>query len=158
MSALLYFEKDQIKSVVAEELGLQQDSFNILTLYKRAKGLLINDCILGSKESRYITSCHVYVTGQQLRLAIINYFLEIVILRDGNSRTMWMANVSYYDQHNCRVWYGSSVEVWAAVTSQGVYFVPISKVKCRVAYSKQEVNFGSVIGTDKIIIACPLNN
>lgn len=120
--------------------------------------MLINDCILGSKESRYITSCHVYVTGQQLRLAIINYFLEIVILRDGNSQTMWMANVSYYDQHNCRVWYGCSVEVWAAVTSQGVYFVPISKVKCRVAYSKQEVNFGSVIGTDKIIIACPLNN
>ena len=46
-SALLYFEKDQIKSFVAEELGLQQESY-ILTSYKRAKGLLINDCLLGS--------------------------------------------------------------------------------------------------------------
>ena len=168
-SALLYFEKQRLTDLVAhvQELQLAQHDLTILTLYKKSKALIINGFVLGSKSSRYTTSAHVMVkrnaTDSHLQLALIHHFLEVDILHtcdepysENSACSKWFASVSYYCEHQCRVWYGSSVEVWSTVTSQDIHFIPISWIKCHVAYSKQNVNFGRIIGIEKVLIVSPL--
>ena len=62
---------------------------------------------------------------------------------------MWLASVSFYCEHQCRVWYGSQVEVWSTVNTQDIHFIPVSSIKCCVVYSQQEVDFGRIIGTER---------
>ena len=96
-------------------------------------------------------------SSSTLQLALINHFLHIdILLSENNVCKMWLASVSFYCEHQCRVWYGSPVEVWSTVTTQDIHFIPISSIKCRVAYSQQEVDFGRIIGTERVTIVSPL--
>ena len=55
------------------------------------------------------------------------------------------------------MWYGNPVEVWSTVTSQDIIFIPLTFIKSRTAHITSFVNFGRVIGEDKVLVAVPLS-
>lgn len=58
----------------------------------------------------------------------------------------------------CKVWFSVPTEVWSAVNTPDIYFLPLTCIKSRVAYCKKTVNFGRVVGDDSVIIAVPLSS
>ena len=71
--------------------------------------------------------------------------------------SFWFVAVKLYSGHLCKVWFGSPTEVWSAVTTPDMHFLPLTCIKSRVAYCKKTVDFGRVIGNDSVILAVPLS-
>ena len=97
------------------------------------------------------------LNGPATQLAEIQYFLKCDVKIEGNFiQSFWFVALSFYYPHECRVWFGNPTEVWSAVASPDYYFLPLSYIQSRVAYSKQKINFGQVIGTDSVLVITPL--
>ena len=43
-------------------------------------------------------------------------------------------------------------------TVPDLFFVPVNYIKCRVALSELKVNFGRVIGVQKVFVVSPLSD
>ena len=152
-------QKLSLHSVVATAYGLS--NFTVLTLYKKAKALSVGRFIISSIHSRFTTSCTVMVYHpshpSELHLAKIEYFAQIAILPEHDTvRSVWIACVRFHFQHQCKVWFGGPTQVWAAALESDVYFVPLYFIKYRVALCFTEVDFGRVIGIEKVIVVSPL--
>ena len=61
-------------------------------------------------------------------------------------------------EHQCRVWFGYPCEVWTMTTVPDLFFVPVNYIKCRVALSELKVNFGRVIGVQKVFVVSLLSD
>ena len=165
-SALQYFDKESLNSSVLQILG--HSNFTTLTLFQKSSALMINGFVIGSKSSRYKTSSQVMVmqsdhsaSAQIPKLAVVHYYLKLDVLESKAASDLckvkqnvciWFAAVSFYIQHQCRVWFGSPIEVWSSTTASEIAFIPISCIKCRVAYSRRQVDFGKVLGTETVMI------
>lgn len=153
--AWLPHQKQGLLTTATELLGYRQ--CQILTLFQKCKALSIGGFIVGSKQSQYTTSSHVIVKHPKhphtLRLTRIEFFSKVNIdktmIEPGVKPCFWIAVVSLYDEHPCKVWFGHPTEVWATSTVPDWYFIPVSYVISRVAYSETEVDFGRVIGSEK---------
>lgn len=158
-ATLLHYQKESLLPLISHIYG--HDQYTLLTVYSKCKALIVNNLHLGSKSSRYTTSSHVmvmppYSSTQNYKLALIHHFLKVDIIFRESPRSIWFVAVNYFFEHQCRVWFGLPVEVWSTVTSQDITYIPLTCIKSRVAYSKQDVNFGRVIGTEKVLIVSPL--
>ena len=120
--------------------------------------------VLGAKNSKHSRSSLVLcerVDHKEISLASISFFVECIARShqtNGQTLALWLAAVSWYMSHDCAVWFGNPTQVWATTTFPGYNFVPINNIKSRVMYTQTEVNFGRVIGTDKVYVVVPLNN
>ena len=155
-------QREALAVVATELLGYPHSK--ILTLFQKCKAIYIGDFIVGSKVSQYTTSSHVIVKHPKhphgLHLARIEFFAKVNIdttsLPRGVDPTFWIAVVSLYDEHPCKMWFGHPTEVWATSTLPDCFFLPISYVVSRVAYCELDVNFGRFIGREKVIFVSPL--
>ena len=101
-----------------------------------------------------------HIDRNETSLAAIQYFAECTAKSNDNSEqpALWVAAVSWYMPHDCAVWFGKHTQVWATVTFLGYSFVPFfCHIISRVLYTKADVNFGRVRGTEKVNITVPLN-
>ena len=158
-------------SLTADEVSLVQCVFDVklgkdtyipLFLYKHAKAIKVGDYVIGACGSRYQRSSLVLVgalEGDSVSLARIEFFAECsVMLKESNAtHTSWLAAVSRFMEHPCRVWYGFPTQVWCT-TACSLEFIPIDFIKSRVVYVNASLHFGRVIGTDTVFVVTPLEN
>lgn len=155
---------DSLKQTIIQAKFISHGDFTILSLVSKCSALKIGDYVLGSEKSRHSTSsvvmvCHDVEDETKIKLANIEFFFRCnVRVRSESVVSFWFVAVKLYSDHLCKVWFGSPTEVWSAVTTPGMYFLPLTCIKCRVAYCKKTVNFGRVIGNDSVIIAVPLSS
>ena len=140
------------------------NNYTLLSLYERASALTKDGFILGSVNNRYVTKSHVMACHpsypDQLHLARIEYFCDMNLIcfqnRPESARlhiiTEWIAYVTFYDQHDCKVWFGGPTQVWAKSLSSSKY-IRLSSIKNRVAYCETDIDFGRVIGEQKVLVA-----
>ena len=133
----------------------------VLPLIRKCTAVSVDGNILGSKQSHYTTSsvvmAHKPPNTADLGVAEIQFFFWCDVLTGDDMRTFAFVALCFYDPHKFKPWFGFPTEVWSAVTSPDISFVPLDKVKSRVAYSKQTFYFGRVIGEDSVMIVSPLS-
>ena len=110
--------------------------------------------VIGSSNSRYSTSSYVMAThtrypGNKPQLDILSL---------SNVMSYWFAAVYFYFDHQCRVWFGYPCEVWSYSTVPDLILIPISFISCLVALCELEVDFGRVIGKQKVFVVSPLSD
>ena len=72
------------------------------------------------------------------------------------THVVWVAAVKWFFEHQYKVWFGHPTQVWSSACYPG-FFIPISNIKSRVVYSHHLVNFGRIIGEEKVYIVTPLD-
>ena len=155
--AWLTHEKEALCPIAEAFVG--HDNYNILALFQKCKALSFGDFVIGSCSSRYTTSSHVmakHPSNLGTHLAKIEFFAKVDIQQRAGPVSCWIAAVSFYFQHEYKVWFGYPTEVWALSTMSDVFFIPIEHIICRVAYAKMEVDFGRLIGKQEVMVVSPL--
>ena len=148
--------KPELRDSISVMIG--RHDFTLLTLYDKATALSIGGFILGSTCSRFKTKAHVMALhpkfpNQSSHLARIEHFAKVDLKLSDGSMSIWTACVSFYYEHNCRVWFGGPTQVWAKSTSPDLYYIQLSSIGSRVAYCETCVDFGSRIGKQTVIVA-----
>ncbi len=149
-------ELDSIKRTIS--LLHPNDNYNVLMLYKKCTAVSLNEHAQGS---RYSNSSIVLANLEQDSvtpvLCAIQYFAECKIVN--SQEIFWVAAISEFMEHQCKVWFGKPVQVWCtAPKSPGVAFIPISFIKSRVVFIKTKFNFGQYIGEDSVYIIVPIEH
>lgn len=128
-------------------------------LHTRTKTVSVGGFILGAKGSKHSRSSLVLARKttngvNSMNLAEVQYFASCTIVSagDGHKQIMWVASVRWYMEHQCRVWFGQPAQVWSGACYPGNFFIPITNVVSRVVYVHHLVNFGRVIGEEKIYV------
>lgn len=159
--ALHSYEQDDLHCVF--DSVLDENSYTILVLCQRAKALLVKDFVIGAKGSRHSLSSLVlakHSTDDEVGLAQILFFAQCVAITksDGHQTIIWVAAVSWFMDHPCRVWYGNPVQVWSAASFPGFSFIPVTNIISRVVYTKSICNFGRLISRDNVYVIVPLES
>lgn len=155
-------QKPELHDLVTSFIGHQE--FTLLTLYDKAMALCIGGFILGSRCSRFKTKAHVMAVHprhpDQIHLARIEHYakLDIKDCKSDTKSSVWVACVSFYYEHDCKVWFGDPTQVWARSTSPDCYYVRLPSIKSRVAYCETVVDFGRYIGKQTVFVVSPLSN
>ena len=154
----LSWQLDELLKLMKTQLNL--NDCQVLVLHNRTKAVLIDDAMLGAEGSRHSNSCFVlalHARSGEYRLAKILFFAECIAISDNGARVeMWVAAVSWFDVHQCKVWFGFPTQVWSTSSFQELCFLPLQNIKCPVVYTKATVNFGRVIGDDVVFIVTPI--
>ena len=88
-----------------------------------------------------------------IKLAKIHYFFKCACTSEKHKTVnLWFAAVSYFHEHDCKLWYGKPTQVWTTVTSSDIKFIPLSHIHSRVAYCSSTVNFGRFIGSHQVFV------
>lgn len=97
---------------------------------------------------------------QQVKLTEIDHYAKCS-LKDpagANVAFVWLAAGSFFfDDHQCKVWYGYPIEVWGGVSKSDIKYVLVSSTHRRVAFCKASVSFSRHIGTNKVIVVSPID-
>ena len=134
------------------------DKYHVLVLHNRANAVLVGDSLFAADGSRHSNSCFVLAlhASGEYRLAKILYFAECIFsVENGRNGTKWVAFVSWFEPHQCKVWFGFPTQVWCTTSIQ-MSFILLQHIKCHVAYTKATVNFGRFIGEDVVFIITPV--
>ena len=132
-----------------------------LVLYKHATALQVGERVIGSHGLRYSELSIVFakrLESDRISLAEVKYYGAISVVKSESESvefetlTVWLAFVSWFEEHPCRVWYGTPTQVWCT-TSLCSQFIPITNIRC---CSKTSVNFGRYVGTDSVYVATPI--
>ena len=157
-------QKHEIRNLIASFIG--HDSYNLLILHNRAPALNVGGFVVGSSLSRYTTKTHVMAAHphqpSEIHLVKVEHYCMLNYTIHGTSQTStvskWVACVTFYEVHPCRVWYGGLTEVWCRTQSASCNYVPLSSIVSRVAYCEAEVDFGRVIGKQTVLVVSILSN
>ena len=164
-------EPHQRRSIVeavctTQSVRIDEDSnVNVLPVFLRCSALKIGGVLIGSQQGRYQPYSVIMVhplrhVESGPRLAKINHFARCsCVIKTTNkceTITLWLAAVNYFHEHNCKVWFGYPTEVWATVTSVDMYYLPLTNLANEVAYTSMNVDFGRIIGIDKVLLVVPL--
>ena len=140
-------------------------TIEVMSLYQKCKAVELGRFTLGSNGSRHNTASIVQVRtlqGSQLSLGEIQYYFKFHVKVSSTSgvdmKSFWFAAVLLFEPHNCKVWFGTPVQVWSRVTLPDHLFIPLSYIKSRTAYVSTPIDFGRVIGMDNVLVVVPLLN
>ena len=152
-------QQQQLKSLLEAELP--STDFDVLMLHNETKSVLIGEYVYGACGSRHSHSSFVLAKTNEnspLQLAMIHAFIQCIVVKRENLEKLkkWFAIASFFEPHQCHVWFGYPTEVWNAVSFQEKVYVPIVNIKCRVVCTKTIYTFGSVIGEDSVYITSPV--
>lgn len=135
----------------------QSSTFDVLALYEKCGAIKIGRFVIGSSSSRFYTVSVVKVQafGEE-KLAEIQYYVKCAVRIEGKTLYIWLVALSFFPEHQCKVWYGHPTEVWGGIPDIDIYFLPLHSILNRVTFTKCNVNFGRIIGTDSVIVVTPL--
>ena len=95
-------------------------SWDILNLYQTCSAIRFDNFVLGSIKSCHKTASVVVVnttTSSEPKVAEVQYYLQFHVKVNSSNgtetRSFWLAVVSLFLHHPCRVWFGSPTEVWS---------------------------------------------
>lgn len=155
-------QKRELNNLMSSVIG--HDNFSILTLYEKATALSVDSFVMGSAGSRFVTTSLVMAIHPlhpaHLYLTRIEHFAKLNV-RDNIkdvTHSIWTACVSFYYEHECKVWFGGPTQVWSKTTSPDMYYIILSSIKTRVAYCECVVDFGRVIGSQSVFVVSLLSN
>ena len=155
-------QKRELDELVSSFIG--HNNYTILTLYEKATALSIDGCVMGSIGSRFVTTAHVMAIHPkypgQIYLTKIEHFAKLNVKDDvkGCTQSIWTACVSFYYEHDHKVWFGGPTQVWSKATSPDQYYISLSDIKTRVAYCESDVDFGRIIGCQSVFVVSLLMN
>ena len=137
-------------------------NISVLAIHKKCKALKIGAFTIGSVKGKFTCSSRLLVklpsTNSQ-QLVCIHYYAQCTIVSsETTSELLWTAAVSYYDDHQCRLWFGHPTEVWCTTTSSDIHFIPISMIKSQVAFVESTFNFGRLIGEQLVQVIVPVES
>ncbi len=99
-------QKQDIRKLITSVIG--HDGYDLLTLYNRAPA---GGFVLGSGLSRYTHVMAVHPDRpSEIHLAKVEHFCMLNYTTLQISK--WVACITFYEVHPCRVWYGGPTEVW----------------------------------------------
>ena len=132
------------------------DKIEVLTVFLKCGAIKVGGILIGSEKGKP-ELCR-YLDGPQL--ARVHYFAKCsyVVKSPNNCSThsSWFALVSFFQMHQCHVWYGHPTQVWTRVTSMDSYYLPVSHLQSKVAYCSASIHFGRIIGTDTVYVVVPV--
>ena len=105
-AALESHHKEGIIPIIQHLFQRERTSFELLTLFEKCRAIKIGRYIFGSCKSRFTTASRVMVLHKEkMKLAEIQYFLKCAVrmYSDCQTKTLWLAAVSFYFQHQCHV-------------------------------------------------------
>ena len=149
-------EREELKDIMASVVG--HTDCNLLLLYYKCFALKIDKFVLGSQKSHHVTKSHVMAChpdyDNQLHLARIEYYCKLSFKSEGlncSLHTEWIAYVTFYDEHMCKVWFGGPTQVWTRSMTCS-RFIRLCSIKHRVGYCETEVDFGSHMGKQTVLV------
>ena len=95
-------------------------------------------------------------------MAEIHHFAKCTLLvkqEDSTSKlcAIWLAAVSFFDEHQCQVWFGSPTEVWGGISnSNGINYILLTSILSQLPFVKPHT-LGQVIGTNSVMIVSPID-
>ena len=141
---------------------IEHDEFSLLGLYQKCPALMVGGFVIGSNTSRHVTKAHVMAShpkfSNQIHLAEIMHFAKLDILQCQSVISVWTACVQFYDEHNCKKWFGGPTEVWSRSKSVDVYHISLACIKSRVAFCETVVDFGRIIGKQTVYVVSILSD
>ena len=155
-------DKEELASLLTLFIG--HEDYTLLLLYQKASAVIVGGFVLGSALSRHITKSHVMAIHpdfpNELYLARIDNFCRVNVHDNLNnsSQSHWIARVTFHDPHVCKVWFGGPTQVWCRSLTTGAYYIELSSIKTRVAYCEHEVDFGSRIGKQIVLVVSVLSD
>jgi len=139
------------------------DKIEVLTIFQRCGAVKIGDILIGSERGKHKPYSIVMVYPLQLdepRLARIHCFAKCSYVLQSpnncNTHSSWFAVVSFFQMHQCHVWFGCPTQVWTRVTSMDSYYLPVSHLQSKVAHCSASIHFGHIIGTDTVYVVVPV--
>lgn len=154
-------EKQELQQVISRLSNQSPAQFNILTLFDKVKEITIGKFVLGSVHSRFSSSYMVMAThpsSKESCLSQVHYFARVHAnhLSGNVTSSYWIACVCFYYCHEMKLWFGGPNEVWSTATQPDFHFVSLDSIRCHVAFCKREVDFGTTIGRQTVLIVSPL--
>lgn len=122
-------QKNSLQQLDAVNFGHNAE---LLTLYDKASAISIDGFVLGSAKSRFVTKSHVmanHPNDNQLHFARIDNFAKINVKSGHTSVPLWVVCVSFYCEHQCKVWFGGPTQVWCKSTTFDHFFITLSSIK-----------------------------
>lgn len=147
---------------VALDRMYEPGSYKVLLLHRKTKALLANNFVIGAKRSKHSRTSLVLAEKYSsngtatLNLVEVLYFALCTIIIKGEKSTIWFAALKWLMGHQCKVWFGQPTQVWSSAFFPGNFYIPVSSIKSQVVYTNHVVNFGRVIGTEKVYVVTPL--
>ena len=113
--------------------------------------------LIGAKASRHSSSSLLLAKyrGDVCLSDRVQFFVRCAVSNGDKHSYIWVAALSWFMSHQCKVWFGNPCQVWASVTYPGYSFVAIEDIVSRVVYSKPAVNFGGLISTETVFVVVP---
>ena len=123
---------------------------------------MIGGFVIGSVTSRHVTKARIMALhpkfSDQIHLAEILHFAKLDIKTVNSTTSVWTACVQFYDEHNCKKWFGGPTEVWARSKSADIYHISLSSIKSKVAFCEKTVDFGRFMGKQTVFVVSIINS
>ena len=132
----------------------------LLRLYQKTTAVKLGNFVLGAKASCHGNSSVLLAkrSNDDICLCEVKYFVRCTVKKGEEHTYVWMAAVSWFMNHQCKVWFGSPCQVWSSATTHPSYsFVLIEDIVSRVLYTKSNVNFGRFIGSETVVVVVPFD-
>lgn len=161
-SALEPHQKESLK-ITIRTMHSSIDRIEILTIFQKCGSLKLNGILIGSERGRH--KAYSIIMAQPLQLdgpklaQICNFARCTYTIQSSNNsetHTSWFALASFFQMHQCQVWFGHPTQVWTRVASMDSYYLPISHLQSKVAYCSTSIFFGRIIGTDTVYVVVPV--
>lgn len=134
-----------------------------LILYRRTHALKVANRVIGSKGSRLSKSSIIFAKqniSNSQQLGQVEYYAYVSFTEKqslNKVKSIWLAFVSWCEEHPCRVWYRAPAQVWHT-TSIESSFISLQYIQCSSVSVKALVNFGRHVGDQTVIVATPMDN
>lgn len=139
-----------------------------LMLHEYSSAIFFCNELNGSLCSLHANSSLVYISRGYRRPGFVTNYLRCTVLLDSetappssNNRavTAFLAAINWLDEHPCKDWFGTPVEVWQKVIqhSRPHTFIPVTDIVCRCAYVSSKVKFSQELEED-ITAVVPINH
>ena len=121
-SALTLEQRQSISNIICQEYPDIGDGIEVLALFTKCSTLRVGDFLLGSTSGRHKSAAIVFVKStDRPKLVNIHYFFKCSYVhkiegKDSTS-TLWLANVNFFLEHSCKVWYRYPTEIWSKFES-----------------------------------------
>ena len=125
--------KQAVHECISRYISMDLSQFEVLHLFQKCNAVKVGKFVLGSCTSRFTRVSIVKARFQdEDRLAEVQYFVKCCIKFHSNvgntCTTYWLAAVSFFNAHQCKVWFGKPMEVWSSVTDFDIHFIPVTHI------------------------------
>lgn len=132
----------------------------VLRLHRSSLAVAFNETVkLASNHSRYSNCSKVFIDN---KLFEINHFVQCTVLVTDSitdecmTHRHWLVHCSQWISHQCKPWFGYPTQVWSSELEMDFEYFMLNQICSRVVFVHSKVNFGRVIGEQKVLVVSPI--